>query len=258
MNLGFGFLVYLKASSLKRLSLTFSILAWSGAGWALSVFFIYFFKDQPSMLLWGRMSFTTSGIIPAAFLLFSLFFPQEQRNISFIELVLLFSPTILFFGLSFTDQIVFSIGSGPKMFNYGPFYLPFSIYLTGYILMGLVFLIKTYRKAIGIERLQVKYCLLGMFFTSIPGVVNNLFLPMAGISRFNWLGPPFTMIMLGFTAYSIVKHRLMDINIVLKKGTTYVLLMVLLFVPSSLLVILGQKLFYKEINYLFLAFIFSI
>ncbi|MGA2463393.1 MAG: ATP-binding protein [Thermodesulfobacteriota bacterium] len=50
----------------------------------------------------------------------------------------------------------------------------------------------------------------------------------------------------------------MDINIVLKKGTTYVLLMVLLFVPSSLLVILGQKLFYKEINYLFLAFIFSI
>ena len=124
--------------------------------------------------------------------------------------------------------------------------------------MGLLFLIKTYRKAIGIERLQVKYCLLGMFFTSILGVTNNLFLPMAGISKFNWLGPSFTVIMVGFTAYSIVKHRLMDINIVLKKGTTYVLLMLLLFVPSSLLIILGQKLFYKEINYLFLAFIFSI
>ncbi len=50
----------------------------------------------------------------------------------------------------------------------------------------------------------------------------------------------------------------MDINIVLKKGTTYGLLIALLFVPSVLLIILGQKFFYKEINYLFLAFIFSI
>jgi signal transduction histidine kinase len=81
---------------------------------------------------------------------------------------------------------------------------------------------------------------------------------MAGISRFNWFGPPFTVIMVGFTTYSIVKHRLMDINIVLKKGTTYVLLLLLLFVPSSLLLILSQKLFFKEINYLFSAIMISL
>ena len=78
---------------------------------------------------------------------------------------------------------------------------------------------------------------------------------MAGISRFNWLGPFFTVIMLGFTAYSIIKHRLMDINIVLKKGTTYILLILLLFVPSILLILLSQKIFFKEINYLFSAII---
>jgi len=144
------------------------------------------------------------------------------------------------------------------MFNYGPFYLPFSVYLTGYLVAGLMFLIKTYKKAIGIERLQVKYCLLGMFFTSILGLVNNLFLPMAGISEYNWLGPPFTMVMLGFTAYSIVRHRLMDINIVLKKGTTYVLLILLLFVPAAFLIILGQWAFYKQIDYLFLVYVFVI
>jgi signal transduction histidine kinase len=50
----------------------------------------------------------------------------------------------------------------------------------------------------------------------------------------------------------------MDINIVLKKGTTYVLLMLLLFVPSFLLVILSQKFFFNKINYLFSLVIFSI
>ena len=249
-------MVYLKAGSLKRLSLTFSILAWSGAGWALSIFFAYFFKDQPPMLLWGRMSFTTSGIIPASFLLFTLFFPREQRNISFIELVFLSSPAILFFGLSFTNQIVSSIGSGPKMFNYGPFYLSFSLYLTSYIIIGLLFLIRTYRHSIGIERLQVKYCLIGLFFTSFFALICNLFLPMAGISELNWLGPPFTMIMLGFTAYSIVRHRLMDINIVMKKGTTYVLLVLLLFIPLLLMSILSQILFFGKINYLFSLTVF--
>jgi len=249
-------LVYLKAGSLKRLSLTFSILAWSGAGWALSIFFAYFFKDQPPMLLWGRMSFTTSGIIPASFLLFTLFFPREQRNISFIELVFLSSPAILFLGLSFTNQIVSSVGSGPKMFNYGPFYLSFSLYITSYIIIGLLFLIRTYRHSIGIERLQVKYCLIGLFFTSFFALICNLFLPMAGISELNWLGPPFTMIMLGFTAYSIVRHRLMDINIVMKKGTTYVLLVLLLFIPLLLMSILSQILFFGKINYLFSLTVF--
>ncbi|MDI7261533.1 MAG: ATP-binding protein, partial [Thermodesulfobacteriota bacterium] len=54
------------------------------------------------------------------------------------------------------------------------------------------------------------------------------------------------------------KHRLMDISIVLKKGTTYILLLVLLFVPSFLLIILSQKIFLGKISYLFSLAIFSI
>ena len=41
--------------------------------------------------------------------------------------------------------------------------------------------------------------------------------------------------MVSFITYAILKYSLMDINIVLKKGTTYILLMLLLFVPSFLL-----------------------
>ena len=44
----------------------------------------------------------------------------------------------------------------------------------------------------------------------------------------------------------------------LKKGTTYVLLILLLFVPSSLLVLIFQKLIYGDIHYLLSAFVFSL
>jgi signal transduction histidine kinase len=47
----------------------------------------------------------------------------------------------------------------------------------------------------------------------------------------------------------------MDIHIVLKKGTTYALLMLLLFVPSVLLALFFQKIVYGHIHYLFLGFV---
>jgi len=258
VNLWLGILVFIKRSTFRRVNVTFSILSWGSAGWVLSVLLAYFFEDPSLRLFWGRMSFATSGIIPAAFLCFSLLFPKEQRGLSSSKLFLISLPSIIFLGLAFTNQIVSSLRFDSKMFNYGRIYPLFSAYLVGYIVLGLIFLIKTYKKSIGLVRLQIKYCLLGMFFTSSLGLITNLYLPMAGISKFNWLGPSFTMIMVGSTTYSILKHRLMDINIVLKKGTTYILLMLLLFVPSSILVLLSQKFFFEEINYLFSAMIFSI
>ena len=92
-----------------------------------------------------------------------------------------------------------------------------------------------------------------MLFTSIFIFATNLILPILGSSQYSAMGPSFTVIMIGFTTYSILKHRLMDINIVLKKGTTYVLLIFLLFIPATICLMLSQKLFFKEINYLFSA-----
>src|SRR4030042_4091764 len=64
VNLGLGFLVYAKNRPHTQINLVFSVLAWSSAGWVLSVFMIHYFRATPSMLFWGKMSFATSSIIP--------------------------------------------------------------------------------------------------------------------------------------------------------------------------------------------------
>jgi signal transduction histidine kinase len=99
---------------------------------------------------------------------------------------------------------------------------------------------------------------MGMLLSAIAGFFTNQLLPTLGTSRFSALGPSSTMIMVGFITYSIVKHRLMDINIVLKKGTTYILLVIFLLVPSFLFILLGQKLFFLNISYLFTVIIVAL
>jgi signal transduction histidine kinase len=233
-------------------NLLFSILAWAAAGWIFSGLMTYLHKGDPLMVFWARMSFSAAGIIAFAFLCFALLFPGDRRKLNFTQLLLLALPCLFFIVVSFgTDQIVSSLGSGNKMFHYGPLYLLFSLYLIGYFIFGFVSLINTVRRSIGIERLQIKYVLLSMFFTVSIGVTANLFLPMAGIATFNWLGPTSTVIMVGGTTYSIIKHRLMDINLVVKKGTTYFLLIVCLFLPAALLLVYVQHLYFHQISYYF-------
>jgi len=256
--MGLGVLVYLKDTPHRRINISFATLAWASAGWTFSVLMIYIFRQEIWKLYSVRVSFVFSGIIPSAFLYFSLIFPREQRNISPLKLFLIYFFPCVFVALSFTKLMVHSVQWDIMTANYGVAHSFFAIYLVTFLFGGLVFLIKTYKYSSGINRLQIKYCFLGMLMTSICGVTANLIFPMLGTSKYSAIGPSFTVIMVGFTTYSIVKHRLMDINIVFKKGTTYIILILLLFIPSFLLVILGQKLFFQKINYLFSVIIFSI
>ncbi len=205
------------------------------------------------MIFWGKMSFVTTSCIPSSFLFFSMIFPKEKHVPISLKIFAIYLPTAFFGILSLTSLILKDVSSNNWGFQtiYGPLHPLFSIYLIGYIIIGLFFLLRTYQYSTGINRLQIKYCFLGMLFTSIFALTTNLIIPILGTSRYSSLGPSFTMIMVGFTTYSIIKHRLMDINIVLKKGTTYILLLLLLFIPSFILILLGQKLFYEKINYLF-------
>jgi len=165
---------------------------------------------------------------------------------------------MIFVYFSLTELIVRSVEWETLTSNYGSAHTVFGIFVLINIIGGLFFLLKSHRNSVGLERLQIKYCFLGMLISSLFGITSNLILPFLGTSKLSNIGPSSTIIMVSFITYAILKYRLMDINIVLKKGTTYVLLMLLLFIPSILIIILSQKIFFKEMNYLFSAIILSL
>jgi signal transduction histidine kinase len=114
-------------------------------------------------------------------------------------------------------------------------------------------LVKYFRNAEGQTRNQIKYLSLATVIGFVGG--GTTFLPNFNIEIF-----PFGFYLISLyvfiSSYAIAKHRLMDINVVFKKGTTYILLLVLLFVPSFVLILLIQKLFWGKINYLFSMIVF--
>jgi len=260
VNLGLGLLIFTRSSQFyKKIYLIFGFLCISSALWIFSVLMVFISKEIGWKLFWVRMIFGITSFIPAIFLNFSLIFPSYRYTVNLVKKILIYLPPLFFLAICQTDLIAMSfVQIEPYIVEYGIMHNLFSVYLITYLGIGFYFLLKTHKTSTGVYRLQITYCFLGMLITSIGGLFTNVLLPILGTSKYSAIGPSFTMIMVGFTTYSILKHRLMDINIVLKKGTTYFLLLLLLFIPSFLFILLGQKIFYGKIDYLFTLMMLSI
>ena len=258
VNGGMGFLVFFRPSPHRRVNLSFAFFSWASAAWILAVLMIYLVQDPLQKVFWVRMSFVGPSVIPATFLSFAFLFPREERKLTPARFVLFCFPSVLFLALSFTPFMVTSVDWKTLTSAYGVAHSFFFIYFILAMGGGILFLIQSYRRSVGLQRTQIKYCFLGIFLTFIPAITLNLILPRLGTSRLSSLGPSSTLIMVSFITYSIVRHRLMDINIVLQKGTTYLLLTLLLFVPSVGLILYGQQLFFGQVSTLFSILVFSV
>src|SRR4030042_1046238 len=188
LNVGLGLLVYLKASLHRRVNISFSLFTWALAGWAFTILMIYLIREAGWRLFWVRMSFVASRNIPSTFFYFSLIFPNEKRKISLPKIIFIFLPSTIFTLTSFTELMVHSAQWETMKINYGIAHKFFSVYLLTGMFGGIFFLIKSYINSIGLERIQIKYCFLGTFITTIPAIALNLILPLLGTSKLSNIG----------------------------------------------------------------------
>ena len=207
-------------------------------------------------LFWNRWLYSGAIFIPTFWTQFVQFYLNRiKRKV----LTLCYALSIFFLIFNFTPFFVKDVVTKGS-FNYAsvpgilfPFFVFFFLVM---IVYSFYLMIGEYSRSAGMRRNQLKFLILGTMIGFSGGVTNYLL--VFEIVLFPPAGNYFISIGLFTLYYAIFKHRLMDINIVLKKGTTYVLLVLLLFVPSALLIILGQRLFYEQINYLFLIYVFSV
>ena len=70
----------------------------------------------------------------------------------------------------------------------------------------------------------MRYLFLGMLTAVAGGVTTNLVIPLLfRTSRFSWFGPAFTVFAFTFIAHAIIRHRLMNIHLVIRRGVVYLL-----------------------------------
>jgi len=240
LNLSLGSLAIFRNYRDKK-NLIFFLLTCFTSLWILS----QYLSDSNSYIaakFWTQMTFFSSTWVLYSFFVFSNLFPKIGFGFSkyrLINCIFLFI-TISISSLSFTNLFVKDITFANEGTNtiLGPLIILNLLYVLIVPVFSVVILIKKYKRSIGIEKQQLTYVLLGLFFSVFFAVIFSVILPLlfthnSSTSKF---APLATLLLVGFATYAIIKHRLLDIRIIVLRTITYSLSVVFV---SAFVVFIG-------------------
>ena len=204
---------------------SFAFFSFSVAVWTLSSTFVLTDRGSGWGAVWGRLAFGSASLIPLSFLLFASVFPTSNPSPPRHLFTLLKSAGLCSFILSFTPLILRQtvVVDGTLKAVYGPLHLPFGVYFVS--CLGFSFLLLTRKLSLltGFEKLQVRYLFFGVFIATSGATITNLIIPLVfRTSQFSKYGPLFGLLMSAMIAHSIIRYRMMDIKVVIRKGVVYV------------------------------------
>jgi signal transduction histidine kinase len=110
----------------------------------------------------------------------------------------------------------------------GPGMIAFLLTGLGYSISGIFILRRKYKRSRGRERNQLRYVLLGISLMHVLLIWANFIVVLVfKSSAYINLGPLFTLTFLISAAYAIIKHRLMDIRLVVARAVSFTLVILI-------------------------------
>src|SRR5215813_3269883 len=190
---------------------------------------------------WGRLAFAATSLVPPTFLAFSRASPTPVVWLrrGFVELMGGFG--IAFSIISISTPFIaydFSTSTGELSRQTGPLYPAFGIFFVSCLSVSLIVLIKKWHAERGRARAQLQFVVTGTVLSEALGITTNLLLPaLTERSTYTWLGPNFVVIHVAFIAHAIIRHRLLDLRVIVRRGLIVALATVVSLLP--VLVALG-------------------
>jgi PAS domain S-box-containing protein len=220
-NMSIGIYVFTRnlRSPTHRIFLLYALLV---AAWAFGIALTN--GSTAPNLQYAKLSFAAGALIPIAMLRFAEHFPSPGRGTSVVD-KWIFTPLGLAFSLLAWSPWLLTaaeVRENTIRVSYGPLHLPFSVYVLACFVFVIFILLSTYREATGVFKLQTKYLLVAFSVPTALAMVTNVVIPLTlGSSTQSKLGPIFSLIMLGLIGHAIIRHRFMDIRVVIRQGVVY-------------------------------------
>ncbi|PKM91405.1 hypothetical protein CVU82_02295 [Candidatus Falkowbacteria bacterium HGW-Falkowbacteria-1] len=208
----------------KFLNVAFLFFSLSVAGWSFFTFCSFHFFQK---IIYAELAFSSASFIICFLLIFLFGLGSGAGYRKYYSLFFLI-PTVILNFFVFSEKIISSVvfKNGIMISVAGEYYSFFISYILTYLFFVIFVIFVKYIKNKGSERLKIKYVLLGIFAFIIPGTITNLILPaFFDIRSLNLVGPSFSVFMLAFISYAIVRYRLMDIYFVFRLGTIFTFLL---------------------------------
>ncbi|PYN62914.1 MAG: hypothetical protein DMD92_01820 [Candidatus Rokuibacteriota bacterium] len=210
---------------------------------ALWVLGVASFYTGISLDLWARLTFAAASFLPSTFLAFTRHYPNISRWPTRAWLTVSFLISSLFAIFSLTTRLIVADTAmtltGPVRES-GILYPAFGFYfLAAWTTALTIFIVKLHRTR-GRARLQLHYLTTGFAIGGAGGITTNLLLPLlTGSAEYNWVGPHFALVFVALVAHAIIRHRLMDLRLVVHRGLTLATAVLVSLLPVAVVMTLA-------------------
>ena len=221
LNLWIGLYVFWKnprAPLNRSFALTaVAIALWSGA-------LAYRHLDPDSYQTAIRLAFAAASLVPLGVVAFVDTFLVTEPRYRWLKLSVLTLVAMGFSLLSFSPWMVKTVRleAHGMQATYGVLHPVFAAYLLisfAYVAKSLV---SKHRVATGLIRVQIRQMFLAFVVPAVLATLTNVLVPLLlGTSAYSSLGPLFSLITLTVIGHAIIRHRLMDIRIVIRRSVVY-------------------------------------
>ena len=204
----------------KSIHYIWALFSFSVALWGFGSYKIGIANNPESAILWWKIGYIGVILIPVFFTHFVIAFLELKKRWVIIS-AYVFGITFLianFYDGLFIDKVRFSFSQFYYLASPPILYTVFIFLFFGLISYSHVKLLNAYKESTGIKRNQIKYFLLA----TIPGFISGAFefLPVYKIDFYPYLHFVIAFSPLTVT-YAILRYRLMDIRIVIRKVFIY-------------------------------------
>ena len=224
----------LRGGMRNPVSRVFAWMTLTFISWNLDIFSLYYFADAPSALWWSMVFRTGICLAPTA--VFHTVCRQtgtSGRAWSWLIAAGYTAAAVLVIA-NFRGALVHRLT--PHAWGWyiepAPLYALMTASVLVYLPLSIARIAYTYRRpASARQRTQAKFWLLAIGASS-PFVVTNL-LPLYGINVYP-LGSFGNAVYLGIIAYAIARHRLMDVDYVVRKAVSFSLATSAVLIPGGM------------------------
>ena len=215
----------------SRLNRLFTYFVGGMAVWNFGVFMLRRAPDETTAVFWEIVIHTGVIALPAFYYHFVLIF-LESTTRHRTSLLVAYTVALVFSVINLSGSTLFMHGVKSTYWGWAPatgiLYTPFFIYFNFFLIYGLSHLIRVYKDVdSSFRRNRATLILLGTLVSLVGGVIDFArfilarFVPAADLVY--PMGIPANMVFALMLGTSIVRYRLFDVNVAVKKGAVYLL-----------------------------------
>jgi len=249
-NLILGLLVLLKNRK-NPININFFLLTMSLVAWNLSAFAADISATYDLRLLLSKFSYLFSFVALYLALNFAYYFLSSKNH----KLILIVNSLFVAFSSAYlllTDKIIGSVTESGSGFTINPGQFSYILLVVViFFLLQLIYLpFRYYKKSDKLRRNQIRFVFLGFILFALSVLFFNFVLKaFIGTDVFYKYGNYSVLFLVGFTSYALIKHRLMDIRMVVARSLAYAILLVILAGFYAGVMIAAQNYIFPETNY---------